>query len=281
MRAQIDSNTVCIVGSAPEYAFGFFDPLPQISAMALEFGINCHSDCCLGSYLNPFIEEAGFKLPCDFDFKLPGVTSISCDPHKFCYGPKGCSVVLFRNRDLRRHSFCAISTWPGGMYVTPTIAGSRSGSVIAGTWAALMKQGRQGFVDKAKLILGTAEKIRHEIAKIPEIKVYSWQHNPVVSFTSDKVNFVAVNDILMKKYKWTLNTIQFPLSAHLVVTDANAANWATLAPALKETIEYLMKHPEENNRGDAALYGLSEKIPNKGVVGNFLVYYLEAVLDSL
>ena len=72
-----------------------------------------------------------------------------------------------------------------------------------------------------------------------------------------------------------------PLSAHLVVTDANAANWATLAPALKETIDYLMKHPEENNRGDAALYGLSEKIPNKGVVGNFLVYYLEAVLDSL
>ena len=142
MRAQIDSNTVCIVGSAPEYAFGFFDALPQISAMAVEFGINCHSDCCLGSYLNPFIEEAGFKLPCDFDFKLPGVTSISCDPHKFCYGPKGCSVVLFRNRDLRRHSFCAISTWPGGMYVTPTIAGSRSGSVIAGTWAALMKQGR-------------------------------------------------------------------------------------------------------------------------------------------
>jgi sphinganine-1-phosphate aldolase len=256
MRAQIDSNTVCIVGSAPEYAFGFFDALPQISAMAIEFGINCHSDCCLGSYLNPFIEEAGFKLPCDFDFKLPGVTSISCDPHKFCYGPKGCSVILFRNRDLRRHSFCAISTWPGGMYVTPTI-------------------------DKAKLILGTAEKLRHDIAKIPEIKIYSWQHNPVVSFTSDKVNFVAVNDILMKKHKWTLNTIQMPLSAHLVVTDANAANWATLAPALRETIDYLMKHPEENNRGDAALYGLSEKIPNKGVVGNFLVYYLEAVLDSL
>ena len=142
MRAQIDSNTVCIVGSAPEYAFGYFDPLPEISSMALEFGINCHSDCCLGSYLNPFIEEAGFKLPFDFDFKLPGVTSISCDPHKFCYGPKGCSVILFRNRDLRRHSFCAVSTWPGGMYVTPTIAGSRSGSVIAGTWAALMKQGR-------------------------------------------------------------------------------------------------------------------------------------------
>ena len=139
MRAQIDSNTVCIVGSAPEYAFGFFDPLPEISAIALEYGINCHSDCCLGSYINPFTQEAGFNLPNAFDFALPGITSISCDPHKFCYGPKGLSVVLFKNAELRRLSFCAVSTWPGGMYVTPTIAGSRPGSVIAGTWAALMK----------------------------------------------------------------------------------------------------------------------------------------------
>ena len=68
---------------------------------------------------------------------------------------------------------------------------------------------------------------------------------------------------------------------HLVVTDANAPNWKSFAPALKETIDYLVKHPEENNRGDAALYGLTDIIPNKGVVGDFLVFYLEAVLDSL
>ncbi len=64
--------------------------------------------------------------------------------------------MLFRNTELRRLSFCAVSSWPGGMYVTPTIAGSRPGAVIAGTWAALMKQGRKGFIEKAKLILGTA-----------------------------------------------------------------------------------------------------------------------------
>jgi len=85
----------------------------------------------------------------------------------------------------------------------------------------------------------------------------------------------------MRKHKWTVNTIQLPLSAHIVVTDANAPNWETFAPALKDCIDYLLKHPEENNRGDAALYGLSEMIPNKGVIGDFLVYYLESVLDSL
>jgi hypothetical protein len=72
-----------------------------------------------------------------------------------------------------------------------------------------------------------------------------------------------------------------PLSAHLVVTHANAPNWKSFAPALRDCIDYLVKHPEENNRGDAALYGLTDMIPNKGVVGDFLVFYLEAVLDAL
>ena len=72
-----------------------------------------------------------------------------------------------------------------------------------------------------------------------------------------------------------------PLSAHLVVTDANAPNWKQFAPALKDCIDYLLKHPEENNRGDAALYGLTDMIPNKGIVGDFLVFYLESVLDAL
>jgi sphinganine-1-phosphate aldolase len=126
------------VASAPDYAYGSFDPVPEIAALALEYGTNCHSDCCLGSYINPFTEAAGFKIPYQYDFKVEGVTSLSCDPHKFCYGPKGTSIIMFRTKELRRHSFLAVTTWTGGMYITPTIAGSRAGSVIAGNWAALM-----------------------------------------------------------------------------------------------------------------------------------------------
>lgn len=156
MREKIDKNTVCVVASAPEYPFGNYDPVPDIAAMAQEFNTNCHSDCCLGSYINPFTEEAGFKVPHIFDFRIPGVTSISCDPHKFCYGPKGCSIVMFRTKELRRLTFFSCPTWPGGMYVTPTIAGSRSGAVISGTWAALMKMGRPGLLEKAKVLLTAA-----------------------------------------------------------------------------------------------------------------------------
>jgi sphinganine-1-phosphate aldolase len=116
--------------------------MPELSALALENGINFHIDCCLGSYVNPFTEEAGFKIPYSYDFSLDGVTSISCDPHKYCYGPKGCSILMFRTKELRRLTFIPITDWTGGMYVTPTIAGSRSGSVTAGTWAAIIKKGR-------------------------------------------------------------------------------------------------------------------------------------------
>ena len=208
MRRQIDSNTVCIVASAPEYPFGGFDPVPKIAAIAQKYGINCHSDCCLGSFINPFTEEAGFKLPCVYDFRLEGVTSISCDPHKFCYGPKGCSVIMFRTKSLRRGSWLSVAGWAGGMYVTPTLSGSRSGAVITGTWAALLKQGKTGFLDKAKTLLTAARKIREEIKRdVPELSLTSDHDTICVGFTSKVITCVALNDLMKIRHRWSLNTI--------------------------------------------------------------------------
>lgn len=142
-----------MVASAPEYAFGNYDPVEKIAAMAKIRGIGCHVDCCLGSYINPFIKELGFPLAYEFDFAVEGVTSISCDPHKYAYGPKGCSVALFCNKDLREYQFYVNCQWNGGLYMTTTISGSRSGSVIAGTWASMKKFGRDGLKEKARGIL--------------------------------------------------------------------------------------------------------------------------------
>ncbi len=139
LRDRIDSNTVCVVASCPEYAFGKFDPVNIISSIAIEKDIGCHLDCCLGGFVNVFSQDAGFKQPYIADFRVQGVTTISTDPHKFCFGPKGSSLLLFSNKLLRRGTFFALSEWNGGMYLTPTLLGSRSGSIIAGTWAALMK----------------------------------------------------------------------------------------------------------------------------------------------
>jgi len=144
MKRMIDSNTVCLVASAPEFAFGNYDPVTKVAAIAKSYGIGCHSDCCIGSYINPFIKECGYKLAYEYDFTVPGVTSISCDPHKYGYGPKGCSILMFREKRLREYQFFVSTDWCGGIYATTCFAGSRSGAIVAGTWAAMMKIGRNG-----------------------------------------------------------------------------------------------------------------------------------------
>ena len=143
-KRLIDSNTICLVASAPEYAFGNYDPVEEIAALAASYGIGCHSDCCLGSYVNPFIVELGFKLAYNYDFAVPGVTSISCDPHKYAYGPKGCSILMFREKSVREYQFFVSTDWNGGIYTTISVAGSRSGAIIAGTWASMLKHGVKG-----------------------------------------------------------------------------------------------------------------------------------------
>lgn len=145
MKAATNNNTIAIIASCPEYAFGNYDPVNDIAAFALSKGIGCHADCCLGSYVNPFIAELGYKLPYQFDFKVPGVTSISADPHKYAGGPKGCSIVMFKTKELRNYQFFVCADWTGGLYATTSLAGARSGATIAGNWASMAKYGKDGF----------------------------------------------------------------------------------------------------------------------------------------
>ena len=129
MRRAINRNTCLLIGSAPEFAHGLIDELELMSDLALEYDIPMHVDACMGGFLLPFAEEAGHKLPL-FDFRLPGVTSISADCHKYGYCPKGVSVLMFRNSELRRHAIFTCTEWSGGIYATPTYAGSRAGGHI-------------------------------------------------------------------------------------------------------------------------------------------------------
>jgi len=101
IKNSVDSNTICLVASSPDYCYGNFDPIEKIGELAQSWGIGCHSDACLGSYLNPFIEKLGYKLAHTYDFRVPGVTSISVDPYKYAYGPKGTSILMFREKKLR------------------------------------------------------------------------------------------------------------------------------------------------------------------------------------
>ena len=143
------SSTVAIVGSACNYGYGTIDPIDELAALALERGIGLHVDGCLGGFILPFGEELGYDIP-PFDFRVPGVTSISADTHKYGYAFKGTSMLLFRDRALRNGCYFFLTDWSGGKYCSPGMEGSRSDGLLAATWASLVSLGREGYRDYAR-----------------------------------------------------------------------------------------------------------------------------------
>ena len=135
-------TTVVVVGSSPSFPHGVIDPIEELSELAAERGIGFHTDACLGGFVLPWAERLGYPVPA-FDFRLPGVTSMSADTHKYGYAAKGTSVVLYRGRELRHFQYFTITDWPGGLYMSPTFAGSRPGALSAACWAAMVSIGEE------------------------------------------------------------------------------------------------------------------------------------------
>jgi sphinganine-1-phosphate aldolase len=215
MRAAITPNTVALAGSAGTYPNGVVDPISKLSDLALEHKIGLHVDGCLGGFILPWIEKLGYDVPV-FDFRLPGVTSISCDTHKFGYSLKGTSTINFRSKELRRYMYFAQEDWPGGIYAVPTLQGSRSAGLSAAMWATMVSLGEEGYLKAAKAIMETADKMRAGIATIPELRIMG-KSTFLISITSDVVNPYFVNDYLAGK-GWRMNGCQNPLGFHFCIT---------------------------------------------------------------
>lgn len=144
-RKYIDSNTICLVGSAYAFPHGQFDDIEGLSKLARNNNIGLHTDSCLGGFILAFVEKAGYDIP-EFDFRVPGVTSMSVDTHKYGFGPKGLSLCMFRPKKLRTFIHYKTRHWIGGIFTSPTFWGSRPGPMIAGTWATMMKLGKNGYI---------------------------------------------------------------------------------------------------------------------------------------
>ena len=215
MRAAITPNTVALAGSAGSYPNGVVDPISKLSDLALEHKIGLHVDGCLGGFILPWIEKLGYDVPV-FDFRLPGVTSISCDTHKYGYALKGTSTINFRSKELRRYMYFAQEDWPGGVYASPTVQGSRSAGLSAAMWAALVSNGEAGYLKAAKAIMDTADKIRAGIATIPELRIMG-KTTFLISLTSEVLDPYFVNDYLEKK-GWRMNGCQNPPGFHFCIT---------------------------------------------------------------
>jgi len=266
VAAAINKSTIAIVGSAPTFPHGVVDPIPRLAALAQRHNIGLHVDCCLGSFCIPFAEEHKRSIP-QFDFRVAGVTSISADTHKFGYAPKGSSVIMFRNEALRRYMYFVTTTWPGGIYASPTITGSRPGALVAATWAALMTIGRVGYSQAAKQILDAADTIRAGIREIEGLEVVGSISSKlfVVAFGvkpeyRKKLDIYKIAQAMSKLGKWNLNSLQAPPCVHICVTYANKDNANLFVSDLRNAVQQVANNPDEYKGGTAQIYGVAESL---------------------
>ncbi len=145
MADAVTDNTVLVVGSAPQYPQGVIDPIEDIAAICANRDISCHVDACMGGITLPMLERLGHPIP-PWSFRVPGVTSISVDLHKFGYTAKGVSVIVHRSRELRSYQTFFTDNWLGGAYGSSAVLGTKSVGPWAAAWAVMQHLGEDGYL---------------------------------------------------------------------------------------------------------------------------------------
>lgn len=273
MRSLIGPNTVMLVASAPQYPQGVIDPIVEIGALAEEKGLPLHVDACIGGFMLPWLEKLGYSVQ-PFDFRVPGVTSISADVHKFGYAAKGASVILYRTMSYMRHQFFVATDWPGGIYASPSVPGTRGGGAIAAAWAALMGMGEAGYMHHAKRAMQVAEKLRAGIGKIPELHVLGDPAMSLVSYAAKDERTFAIADQLEER-GFSVDRQQRPDSIHLTLTSNHEKVIDDYLVALGESVAFVRQNPEVKSKGNAAMYGMMAKVPFRGMVKETVSKVLE------
>ncbi|WP_206930887.1 pyridoxal phosphate-dependent decarboxylase family protein [Roseococcus thiosulfatophilus] len=184
MAAAVDEGTIALVGSAPNYPFGGVDRIAALGELAEQHGLWLHVDACVGGFLNPFLSKLGVELP-EWDFRVPGVTSISADIHKHGMAPKGASLLLVRDAALRQHHRFESSAWARGTYAAYTFQGTRPGGAVAAAWAVMMHLGEAGYLDCARRIMAARATIAAGIAEHAGLEVLPGNHALLVYRSTD------------------------------------------------------------------------------------------------
>ena len=249
----VDENTIAIIGSACNYGYGTVDPIEELGQLALERGVGLHVDGCLGGFILPWGRELGYDIPL-FDFRVPGVTTISADTHKYGYGLKGTSVLAFRDKELRNSQYFFLTDWTGGKYCSPGMDGSRSNGLLAATWSSMVTYGKDGYLRTAEKIFATAARMQDAVRSHPELRIVG---SPTFcfSFTSDEFDIYHVNDF-MRLRGWRFNGQQYPNAIHMAVTGPQTQEGIVerFASDLAEAVPYAVERKDEP-AGSAAIYG--------------------------
>jgi len=273
LKKRMNKNVILVYASAPGYPHGVVDPITTIADVVKRWQCCLHVDACLGGFVLPFVKYAGLEdisYP-PFDFSVPEVTSMSIDTHKYGCAQKGSSVLLYRTRELRKFQFTAVSSWSGGLYISPSQAGSRSGGLIAQTWAAMMYFGRRGYVSAAKNILKAAVSLRQDISAIKPLEIIGKDVTMIVAWrsTSSKVDIYVLNDLL-SEMGWHLSVLHSPPAIHICITSVNVESLESLVKDVQVAVERIHAGDYNRKEGKAPIYGMANRMSNTSTVDDLL-----------
>jgi len=237
-KAAITDNTIAMAGSAPTYPYGTIDDIPEMAAIAADAGIHFHTDACVGGFALPWLKKAGHPGIPDFDFSVPGVTTISADIHKYGFAARGTSLILYRDRDISKHAIFKLGTWTGGPYLTPTLAGSRPGGALAAAWATVQRLGQEGYTKVHTELRATAEKYMTGVTDLG-YRILGDPRMSLFAFCTDDpaldINTVADE---MLGHGWViLRQPTTPPSLHLLLTPKHAPVLGEFIADLKAATE--------------------------------------------
>ncbi|KAG8507360.1 Sphingosine-1-phosphate lyase 1, partial [Galemys pyrenaicus] len=281
MKRAISRNTAMLVCSAPQFPHGVIDPIPEVAKLAVKYKIPLHVDACLGGFLIVFMKKAGYPLEYAFDFGVRGVTSISADTHKYGYAPKGSSVLLYSDKKYRSYQFFVATDWQGGIYASPTIAGSRPGGISAACWAALMHTGENGYVEATKQIIKTTRFLKSELETIKGIFVYGNPQVSVIALGSRDFDIYRLSNMMTAK-GWFLNQLQFPPSIHFCVTLVHTRKRVAVhfLKDVRESVTQIMKNPKAKTTGMGAVYGMAQATIDRNLVAELSSVFLDSLFST-
>lgn len=235
MARAITPDTVLLVASAPAYPQGVIDPVADIAALAAARDISCHVDACMGGITLPMLERLGYPIP-GFDFRVPGVTSMSVDLQKYGYTPKGASVILHRTRALRKHQTFATDNWLGGFYASSGVLGTKGGGSIAAAWAVMRYLGAAGYLRLTKAAREATEALVAGLRATPGVRVLGEPAATLVAFTIDDADPFAVGEALWRR-GWYLDQQKPPPSLHCTVNAVHAPLVEEFLNALRAALD--------------------------------------------
>ncbi len=254
MRAAITDNTILLVGSAPGYAHGVVDPITEIAALARENDLLCHVDACVGGIHLSYMRKLGYNVP-PFDLNVPGVTSLSVDLHKYGYAPKGASIVLHKNKELRKYQIWGCARWTGYPVINPAITSAKSGGPMAAAWAVLNFMGDEGYLEIVREVMDATQLMIDGVSRIDGLRVLGKPDMCMFALasTTEKINVYLLAEA-MKKTGWYLQP-QFardnsPANLHISLNRSTVPQARAFLKDFQNTVEEIKNRAVDRQTRD-------------------------------